>query len=99
MVYCIVEADSPRRVILFGSRATGSNHLKPDLDYPVEMDGWLEPCEVMDVAVDARLPLIDTPLSKDSVVSGSKQVQKEPNNWYSAAHHAVEDGGLYARPS
>lgn len=34
----IVEKMNPRRIVLFGSRATGADHAESDLDLMVEMD-------------------------------------------------------------
>ena len=99
MVGCIVEAVDPRRVILFGSRAREDNHPTSDVDLLVEMDGRLDPDELLDTAVRARISVADAPLPKDIVVLGSEQLADESACWYSVAHHALNEGQvLYARP-
>lgn len=99
MTECIVEAVNPRRVILFGSRARGDHRPESDVDFLVEMDGRLDPDEILDVAIRARMSLAEAPLGKDFVVLGSEQLLDESTCWYSVAHHALSDGEvLYARP-
>ena len=100
MVQRIVNAVSPRRIILFGSRARGDYHPRSDVDLLVEMDGRLNGDQIHDVGIAAGVSVANSPLAKDIVVLGSEQVEGESKSWYSVAHHALKDGKvLYERPA
>lgn len=99
MVGCVVGALAPRRVILFGSRARKDNRPESDVDLLIEMDGSLDPDEVLEATIKAGVVLADAPLPKDIVVLGSEQLADESTCWHSIAHHALNEGQvLYARP-
>ena len=96
MVERIVARFHPARILLFGSRARGTDNRWSDVDLLVVMD------EVEDkrrAAVEMRRALGDLTVSKDIVVTTSAEIARRGNVVGSVLRAALREGKVvYERP-
>ena len=96
MVERIVARFQPARILLFGSRARGTDNRWSDVDLLVVMD------EVEDkrrAAVEMRRALGDLSVSKDIVVTTHEEIARRGNVVGSVLRAALREGKVvYERP-
>lgn len=85
----IVSGFQPIRVILFGSRATGTHRPDSDVDLLVVMPS---PADKRALAVDMRRALSDLPIAKDIVVTTPEEVQHRGDMVGSVIRSALRAG-------
>lgn len=95
MANCVARTFSPRRVLLFGSRARGDHMPDSDVDLLVEFDDVGDEHEL---AVDIRQALSRMPLPKDVVVVAHDDFEARAESLCDIVSYAVDDARvLYER--
>jgi len=91
IIDCIVEAVSPDRLVLFGSRAKGTNTPSSDFDILVVIDdGGNE----RDVSRKIYRAMVDRGVSSDVdiIVVSPRKLEEQRHNRTLIYHHALEEG-------
>ena len=89
MVGRIVEGFQPCRVVLFGSRARGTDTEWSDVDLLVVME---EVTDKRKTAIEIRTTLADMPVSKDIIVTTPDEIARRGNVPGTVLQAALDEG-------
>ena len=89
MVNRIVAGFQPLRILLFGSRARGTDNRWSDVDLLVVME---EVADKRQAAVEMRRTLSDLPVSKDIIVTTPEEIARRGHLVGTVLRAALRDG-------
>lgn len=89
MVNRIVSRFEPSRILLFGSRARGTDNRWSDVDLLVVME---EVTDKRRAAVEMRRTLSDLPVSKDIIVTTPEEIERRGHLVGSVLRAALREG-------
>ncbi len=90
IIQTIVKKFRPKKVILFGSYATGTAEANSDIDLLVVVDA--DKKDWRDISVKIRVALNAFDISKDIIVVNQSTLEQRANDWWSIYCSALKEG-------